>query len=80
MACRSAQRKFSDMTGLLGGTLLRSYLEKCLSEFYGLCIVHKDFGDDSADFCLDLIHDLHGLDDAHHRLRPYLITYLNIGR
>jgi hypothetical protein len=40
-----------------------------LAEFDRFGVVDQHLGDDAADFGLDLVHHLHGLDDADHRFR-----------
>src|SRR3569832_2329439 len=59
---RLATRTFSNM---LGG----ANLEQGLTEFDRLGVLDEDGGDHAASFGLDLVHDLHRLDDADNGVR-----------
>src|SRR5258705_7435249 len=43
---------------------MRIHPEKDLAELHRLCVLCADFPNDAPDFGLDLVHDLHGFDDA----------------
>lgn len=55
------------------------YLEKLLAVFDGLAIFDEDLDDDALHLGLDFVHDLHRLDDAHHRVLNDLGAVFRIG-
>src|SRR5437867_5848126 len=50
-----------------------------LSELDGLGVFHQDLADQPRDLGLDLVHDLHGFDDAHHLSRGDAAPHLRVG-
>src|SRR6267143_1260169 len=53
--------------------------EEDLPEFDRLRVLHAHFLDDSADLGLDLVHDLHRFDDAHHLPHVHAAPDLHVG-
>src|ERR1051325_4020181 len=53
--------------------------EKGLSELDGLGVLHQHLPDHARHLGLDLVHDLHRLDDAHHLPRRHATARLDIG-
>ena len=56
----------------------RLNLEERLPEFDGLGVVDQDLGDDTAGLRLDLVHHLHGLDNADDRVGTDLGAHLDV--
>src|SRR6476620_3213286 len=54
--------------------------KKCLAELHRLSILRQDLGNDARALGLDLVHHLHGLDDADHGVRSDLLACADVGR
>src|SRR5215208_6559136 len=61
---RFAMRTFLNMSGSLRGRLARYDAEERLAELHGRRVRDEDLGDGAVDLALDLVHELHRLDDA----------------
>src|SRR5436309_1908565 len=53
--------------------------EESLPEFDGLPIFYRDLPHHARDLRFDLIHDLHGFDDAHRLARCDPVAHLDVG-
>src|SRR5215208_3801184 len=60
---RFAMRTFLNMSGLSGGRLARDDAEERLAELHRRRVRGEDLGDGPIDLALDLVHQLHRLDD-----------------
>src|SRR6267142_1737469 len=58
---------------------MRIHPEKGLSELHRLRVLRGDFPDHPGDLGLDLVHDLHRLDDAHHLPHGHAAPDLDVG-
>src|SRR6266498_54785 len=66
--------------GLEGGdSAIGIHSEEDLAELHRLRVVHHDLAHDAGDLGLDLVHDLHCLDDAHRLPRRHAGPDLDIG-
>src|SRR5213595_861265 len=68
-----------NVDGLACASGMRVYPKERLSELDGLGVLHQDLADQPRDLGLDLVHDLHGLDDAHHLPRGDAAPHLRVG-
>src|SRR6266508_2803170 len=55
-------------------------LKQRLSELHGFGVVEHHLGDYSFSLRFNLVHDLHRLDDANHRLWMHLSSYFDVRR
>src|SRR5213592_4825548 len=62
-----------------GASGMRIHPKERLSELDGLGVLHQDLADQPRDLGLDLVHDLHGFDDAHHLPRGDAAPHLRVG-
>src|ERR1044071_3355454 len=82
---RLATRSFSNIQFRLSAKQMptlssaRTNLEQGLAEFDRLGIFNQHLRNDAFGFGLDLIHHFHGLNDAHHGLRPNFCSDLDVG-
>src|SRR3990167_828526 len=53
--------------------------EEGLAVLHRVTVLHQDRGDASPDLGLDLVHQLHGLDDADHRALLHQVSLLDEG-
>src|SRR5947207_5403160 len=62
-----------------GASGMRVHPEKRLSKLDRLGVLHAHLAHQPGDFGLDLVHDLHGFDDAHDLAGGYAAPHLHIG-
>src|SRR5207253_10755086 len=62
-----------------GASGMRVHPEKRLSNLDRLGVLHAHLAHQPGDFGLDLVHDLHGFDDAHDLAGGYAAPHLHIG-
>src|SRR2546428_4279319 len=63
-----------------GASGMRIHPEEGLSELDRLGVLHTHFPDQPGDFGLDLVHDLHRFDNAHHLPHGDAAPDLHVGR
>src|SRR5215211_2901706 len=62
-----------------GASAIGIHPEEDLAELHRLRVVHHDLAHDAGDLGLDLVHDLHRLDDAHRLPRGDPRPHLDVG-
>src|SRR3982750_3426866 len=81
---RLATRTFSNIRVFrvdlrLNGGLSRPELEEGLAKFDGLGVFEQDLGNNAFGLRLNLVHHLHGFDNAHHGVRVHLGANFHVG-
>src|SRR2546426_811822 len=78
--CVMACLKLNVGPAACGASGMRIHPEEGLSELDRLGVFHTHFPDQPGDFGLDLVHDLHRFDDAHHLTRGDAAAALHVRR
>src|SRR2546425_8593433 len=67
--------------GRLLASPMRIHPEKDLAELHRLRVLRRDFANHARDLGLDLVHDLHRFDDAHHlaHVEPAADLHVRLG-
>src|SRR5690242_14211965 len=77
--CVIAALKLNCAVAACGASAMRIHPEEDLSEFHGLRVLDAHFLHHTRDLTLDLVHDLHRFDDAHHLPRRHPAPRLHVG-